>query len=72
MDINVCLWSLETVRMTRLLKEPNTPATSLKEDVERMVDKVNEFAKQSIPSLLAALLTGQMFLVSSSMFQETG
>lgn len=51
--------------MTRLVRELNTQATSLKEDVDRMAEEVNEFVKQSIPSLLVTLLTGQVFLHSA-------
>lgn len=56
---------LDNVRMARSMAELNTQARSLKQDVDRMVEEVNEFAKQSISSLLATLLTGQMFLATS-------
>jgi len=49
--------------MTRLVKELNTQATSLDQEVKQLTEDINEFARQSIPVLLATLIAGQMFLL---------
>lgn len=57
----------ETVGLARLVEEElSTQVTSLSQDVKHLTEEVNEFAKQSIPSLLGILLTGQMLFCTMS------
>lgn len=54
--------------MTEVLNQSNKQAILLKEDFERKFVQVIELAKESIPSLLGNLSTGQMFFAFCSMF----